>query len=69
MANVSDERLSEMLATVTEIGRHRIPPNTPCFWHPDGRVACTYDDLREIIAELRERRAASGGVDARGACA
>ena len=69
MANVSDERLGEILATVTYVGLHRIPPNTPCFWHPDDGVACTYDDLRQIIAELLERRASSGGVDSRGACA
>jgi len=67
MTAMSDERLGALLATVTRVGSRLIPPNTPCFWHPNGAVACTYDDLRAVIAELQERRASSGGIDARGA--
>jgi hypothetical protein len=55
---LSDERLSELLATVTSVGRRRIPPNTPCFWDQNDRVSCTYDDLRAVIGELQKRRAA-----------
>jgi len=58
MTRLSDARLSELLATVTRVGRNRIPPNTPCFWDTKDRVSCTYDDLRDIITELQERRKA-----------
>jgi len=58
---LSDERLEQILATVTTVGRLPIPPNTPCFWDDEDRVACTYDDIRSVIVELQERRE----VDAR----
>lgn len=54
---LSNERLTELMATVTTVGRQRIPTGTPCFWDTKDRVACTYDDLRTVISELQERRA------------
>ena len=53
---LSDERLVDLLATVTKVGPQLIPPNTPCFWDTRDRVACTYDDLRDIIVELQSAR-------------
>jgi hypothetical protein len=58
IAALSDERLSELLATVSVVGSQCIPPNTPCFWDRKDRVSCTYDDLRAVIGELQKRRAA-----------
>ena len=54
---LTDERLTALLATVTAVGRHKIPDNTPCFWGVNDEVVCTYDELRAVIAEVRERRA------------
>lgn len=56
MTRLSDERLANLLNTVTRVGRQPIPPNTPCFWDTKDRVACTYDDLAAIVVELQERR-------------
>lgn len=56
MNRLTDQRLAELLATVTAIGKQRIPTNTPCFWDTRDQVSCTYDDLRAVVAELQERR-------------
>ena len=38
MNKLSNERLSELLSTVTTAGRRAIPAGTPCFWDAKDRV-------------------------------
>ncbi len=59
---LSDERLAALLETVSKVGAQPIPPNTPCFWGPNDKVACTYDDLRSLIVELQARRESPTGL-------